>query len=180
MKLSYTSSHLFWSCHLHLKVFRFSVLNISFSCDYVSFRQGAPMVAALFSWWTFHIFSFFATVFASKTFIYLNPNWPGCKHLPLRSTSCMTPWSKQLSLPQRAWQRPTQRVPFFGIQTGQKGPQFPMTSQRNGSMDWLKGKSEPETLDFPMKYGWVCCIFSLTQIHWTAHLGNVLPINNEI
>jgi hypothetical protein len=33
-------------------------------------------------------------------------------------------------------------------------------------MDWLKGKSKPETIDFPIKIMGFSCKFSLKPIHW--------------
>lgn len=33
------------------------------------------------------------------------------------------------------------------------------------SMDWFEGKSKPETIDFPSKYGGGSCKFSLKPIH---------------
>ena len=35
-------------------------------------------------------------------------------------------------------------------------------------MDWFKGKSNQETMDFPIKYGVETSKFSLKPIHWTS------------
>ena len=34
------------------------------------------------------------------------------------------------------------------------------------SMDWFKGKSKPETIDFPVKYVFFPVKISLKPIHW--------------
>jgi hypothetical protein len=50
-----------------------------------------------------------------------------------------------------------QQIPFFSVETAWK--------QLDETMDWFKGKSEPETIDFPMKYGAFRLKFSLKPIH---------------
>ena len=41
-------------------------------------------------------------------------------------------------------------------------------SSSDFSMDWFKGKSNQETMDFPIKYGVETSKFSLKPIHWTS------------
>ena len=50
-----------------------------------------------------------------------------------------------------------QKIPFFSVETAWK--------QLDETMDWFKGKSEPETIDFPIKYGAFRLKCSLKPIH---------------
>ena len=44
------------------------------------------------------------------------------------------------------------------------------------SMGWLKGKSEPETTDFPMKIMELSCNFSLKPINWDVEYMTIYDL----
>ena len=66
---------------------------------------------------------------------------------------------------------PRAHAPHFGDVRFWDSPQGPQQtncfkhSKPWFSMDWFKGKSKPETIDFPMKYGVFRLKFSLKPIH---------------